>query len=164
MRVQVERLIRIPIDELREALKKSHGIDVSGVEPYIDGESIVFLVRTRPPGSTTSTELSPHVPVELAGSPSSRSRRRKRRRNRIKTRGWNVVGKITNSQGLSANIYEPFVKAAQESGLSRSELRKVVRQIMVRNGNDPAEDSIDYYLSNTLEFLEKKHSEEKAEQ
>jgi hypothetical protein len=153
MRVQEERHFRISIEDLRSALKQAHEVDLTGIDPYIDGDSIVFALKVERPGvdDPTSREGTPVEPVFAPAN--NRVRRRRRKRNRIKTRGWKVVGKITNSQGLVANIYEPFVTAAKGSTLSRHEIHRLFRQIMVRNGNNPAEESVDYFLNNTLEFL-----------
>jgi len=71
----------------------------------------------------------------------------------VKTRGWRVVDRITNSQGLRANIYEPFVVALRGEKGTRTEQRAIVREIMERNRNSPTSDSVDYYLDNTLEYL-----------
>jgi hypothetical protein len=128
-------------------------VNLSGVEPYIAGDYIVFAVQVS--GDKVS-------PADLDGGSEAMSvrprrgtgiRRTRRKRNRIKTRGWKVVGKIKNAQGLVANIYEPFVTALRGAALPRSEQRKLVRQIMIRNSNRPAEASVDYFLDNTLEFI-----------
>lgn len=153
MRIQEERHFRIPIDELRSILKKQHGVDLTGVEPFIDRESIVFSLqlpseegRSSPPGGVRSNLPEfPEIKVPR--------RARRRKRNRIKTRGWKVLERITNSQGLSAKVYEPFVSAFKDNKLTRAEQRTIVREIMVRNGNSPTEESVDYYLDNTLEYL-----------
>jgi hypothetical protein len=165
MRVQEERLVRIPLEDLRAALKKSHGIDLSGIEPYLDQDSLVFVLRTEtsPPQSEGPEDPKGFLQTQKV-SHESRQRRRRRKRNRIKRRGWNIVGKFTNSDGLVANVYEPFVKAILESGLPQGELRRLVRQIMVRNGNSPSEESIDYYLNNTLEFLAQQRKEQASAQ
>jgi len=153
MRVQEERVFRIPLEDLRAALKSAHGLDLTGVEPYIDGDSLVFAIRVERPSPEAKIE-SVAKNAQLSVEPTtSRVRRRRRRRNRVKTRGWKVVGKIRNSTGLMANVYEPFVEIAKNTTLAKAELRKLARQVMVRNGNSPAEESIDYYLNNALEFL-----------
>lgn len=147
MKVHEERLVKIPLEEIRSLVRQESGTDLTGVEPSIEGEFLVFVLGARA-REVTSTLAHP--------SEQKRRRRRVRKRNRIKTRGWNIVGQITNSKGLIANIYEPFVLALQEAPIPRSEQRKLVRQIMIRNGNRPSEKSVDYFLENTLEFLRKK--------
>jgi len=73
----------------------------------------------------------------------------------MKTRGWNVVTKTTNSKGQTVTIYEPFVIALRGQKLTRTEQRKRVVDVLRQNGNRPGPVSIDYYLSNTLEYLQK---------
>lgn len=153
MKTHEERLFRVPIEELRSILRSQHGVDLAGVEPYILGDYLVFAIQVSGEKSS-SPDLSSRSGVSAGRSPRGRGiRRGRRRRNRIKTRGWKVVAKINNSKGLIANIYEPFVSALRGSAIPRSEQRKLVRQIMIKNANRPAEDSVDYYLENTLDFL-----------
>jgi hypothetical protein len=130
-----------------------------GIEPYLDEDSIVFAVKVNPAEEQRAQTSS--LPVQTATRP-QRARRRRRRRNRIKTRGWKVVAKIRNSKGLVANVYEPMVQALEGRQVVRSEQRRVVRQLIVSNGNDPSEESVDYFLDNTLEYLAQKQSGELA--
>jgi hypothetical protein len=154
MKTHEERQFRIPIDELRSVLKKQHGVDLSGVEPFIEGEHLVFALQR---ASSEPTEVE--VP-DMGGTPKpdfppvrAARRQRRRKRNRVKTRGWRVIERITNSHGLRANIYEPFVVALRGEKGTRAEQRAVVRGIMERNGNSPTPESVDYFLDNTLEYL-----------
>ena len=64
-----------------------------------------------------------------------------------------MIAKITNSNGLVANIYEPLMKALEGREITKSEQRKIVRQLLIANGNNPSEESVDYFMSNTLEYL-----------
>lgn len=152
MKTQEERLFRVPIDELREVLRTQHGVDLSSVEPYIAGEYVVFALQL-PAGRTSSVGPKTDSALVAPSERAQRARRTRRKRNRIKTRGWKVVGKIRNAQGLIANIYEPFYTALQGASLPRTEQRKLVRQIMISNTNQPSEASVEYYLQNTLEFI-----------
>ena len=156
MKTHEERLFRVPLEELRALLRSQHDVDLSGVEPYIAGDHIVFAVqvssdKSNATGSAGGTESS------IGRLPrGSGIRRTRRKRNRIKTRGWKVVGKIKNSQGLVANIYDQFVTALEGGNMTRAEQRRAVREIIVRNSNHPTEESVDYYLENTLEYLSSK--------
>lgn len=150
MKVVEERVFRIPIEEIRAVLTARYDVDLTGVEPYLDKEGIAFTIRledvdSKPPAATAATAMV------VATRP--RSRRRRRKRNRIKTRSWRVIAKITNSKGLVANVYEPLVSAIEGRGIPRSEQRKIVRQLLIENGNSPSPDSVDYFLDNTLEYL-----------
>ena len=149
MKVREERLFKVPMDEIRELLKREYGIDLAGVDPYLENDHVVFAVIVDESGMRPATK---RVQSQTERRP-ARARRRKRRRNRIRTRGWNVVAKIQNSKGLVANIYEPLVKALDRREIAKSEQRKVVRQLLIANGNDPSEESVEYFLTNTLEFL-----------
>ena len=150
MKVQEERVFKVPVDELRILLQNQYKIDLSGVSPYLDGEFIVFSIQM---GSeyTSLTEI-PET-ESIVEKKKTRSRKRLRKRNRIKTRGWKVLGQITNSRGLKANVYEPFVEALRDLEITRSVQKKIVRQIMIGNGNNPTDDSVEYHLDNTLEFI-----------
>lgn len=144
MKIHEEKIVKIPIEEIVALLKKEYRVDVSGVEPELDGEYLIFRVATL---EGTQPTFNPSE---------TKPRRRRGKRNRIKTRGWNVIAKITNSKGLKANIYEPFVKALEGKELSKTEQRKIVKDIIISNGNDPKSESVDYMLENTLEYLKMK--------
>lgn len=73
----------------------------------------------------------------------------------MKTRGWPIVAKIVNSRGQTATIYEPFVRALQMQKLSRAEARKKVADVLRQNGNRPGPVSVEYYLDNTLDYLQR---------
>jgi len=60
---------------------------------------------------------------------------------------------------LKANIYEPFVKALEGKELSKTEQRKIVKDIIISNGNDPNRESVDYMLENTLEYMKMRGQE-----
>ena len=72
----------------------------------------------------------------------------------MKTQGWNVVTKTTNSHGQTVTIYKPFVDALSGMKGSKREKEKVVTEILRANGNRPGPGSVRYYLENTLEYLE----------
>ena len=151
MKLQEERVFKISIDDIRELLKKQYNVDLSGIEPYIDENNLVFCMVINN-GIKEDHVIPPPSQKIINNSP--KPRRQKRRRNRIKTRGWKVLAKIQNSEGLIANIYEPMVLGLEGKEISRDEKKKIVRQIMLKNRNNPTEESVDYYLKNTLEYLE----------
>jgi hypothetical protein len=70
----------------------------------------------------------------------------------MKTRGWAVVGRITNTKGQKCTIYEPFVNALKIA-IPETEQKLAVAKILKSNGNRPSEPSIRYFLENTLEYL-----------
>jgi hypothetical protein len=73
----------------------------------------------------------------------------------MKTRGWVPVGRIVNSKGQKCTIYKPFVDALQNQELTPEEQRKKVESILRANRNRPSEESVEYFLDNTLEYLKR---------
>ncbi len=155
MKVREERLFKIPVEEIRDLLKTQYGVDLAGVDPYLEKDHVVFAVLVDDESGAHPATERVHPSTERRPG---RARRRRRKRNRVRTRGWNVVAKIQNSKGLVANIYEPLVKALERREIAKSEQRKVVRQILIANGNDPSEESVEYFLTNTLEILAQKET------
>jgi len=82
-----------------------------------------------------------------------RKRRAHRKRNRMRTRGWEILARITNSKGQRCAIYKPFVDALQKPNLTLEEQKRSVENILRSNRNRPSEVSIQYFLENTLEYL-----------
>ena len=79
----------------------------------------------------------------------------------MRTRGWQVVGRIVNSRGQSALVYKPFVDALAAKHVTASQQKAVVNQILRANGNRPSVASIEYYWMNTVEYL--RHESSKVE-
>jgi hypothetical protein len=73
----------------------------------------------------------------------------------MKTKGWDVAGRMTNSKGQQCTIYKPFVDALSEAELTTEERKRLVEKILRSNRNRPFEGSIQYFLENTLEYLQK---------
>jgi hypothetical protein len=72
----------------------------------------------------------------------------------MKTRGWEIVARIVNSKGQKCSIYKPFVDALRDSSLRVEEQKAVVARILRSNKNKPSEESVRYFLENTLEYLQ----------
>lgn len=156
MKVEHQHVIKIPINELRELIKKQYGIELAGIEPSLEGDSIVFVLEM----ANEEIDRTPSVTMSLGQEyKASSKRKRKRKRNRIKTKGWNVIAKINNSDGIVANIYEPLVDKLRGKDLSRSEQFKLIREVLESNSNHPSDESVNYFLNNTLEFLHRKDQE-----
>ena len=62
---------------------------------------------------------------------------------------------MLNSRGQVATIYEPFVAALRGVKAPRRRLENLVAEVLRSNGNKPGRESIQYFLDNTLEFLNK---------
>jgi len=81
----------------------------------------------------------------------------------MKTRGWKVVARLTNSKGQKCAIYKPFVDALQDTKLTVEDQKKTVERILRANRNRPSESSVKYFLENTLEYLQKKRDQSSQE-
>jgi len=47
MKIHEEKIVKIPIEEIIALLKKEYRVDVSGVEPELDGEYLIFRVASQ---------------------------------------------------------------------------------------------------------------------
>ena len=145
-------VVRVPLANLEADLRRKYRLTDPLYDVRIDADAVVFGFKRGGSGTpTTATESS-----NEAKSSTPRRRRKKAKRNRMKTRGWGIVTKMTNSAGQTAVIYKPFVDALTGQQLTPSKQRAAVAEILRSNGNDPNQASIDYYLQNTLEYLAQK--------
>jgi hypothetical protein len=144
MAEQVITLVKIPIKEIEEWIRTKHILPSILSDFRLEEKNLVlFFNEEELPEKETESSL-----------PKARTRRRARKkRNRMKTRGWEVAARITNSKGQKCTIYKPFVVALQDPDLSLDEQRKRVEAILRANRNRPSENSILYFLDNTLEYL-----------
>lgn len=165
-------VVRIPVASIAADVAESHSIRLPFDSARMEDGVVVLtfgaspmggdLAKGPPPaadGTTAAPMAPPEGPPESmeSGTPGSRRLPRRRRRggkrNRMKTRGWNVVTKRTNSHGQTVTIYEPFVKSLQQLPGPRRKKEEIVAEILRANGNRPGRDSVRYYLENTLEYL-----------
>lgn len=165
MTTEVVTLVRLPISEAVEMLRKQHGIKESFSEVRLEEDFLAFYFVH---SSTPSPGGSPIVavdtpPAETRKLEVGRKRRARRRRNRMKTRGWPIVSKIVNAKGQTAVVYRPFVDALSREGLSRGGQRAAVKEILRSNGNRPTDASVEYFLNNTLEYLMKQKAETRVQ-
>ncbi len=147
MAEQVLTLVRIPITDIEQWIRTKHDLPSTLTEYRIENTDLILYFREED-----------HYGKELdSGSPKTQTRQRRfhKRRNRMKTRGWEVVTRITNSKGQNCTIYKPFVDSLQNSKLTTEEQKKTVEEILKSNRNKPSEDSINYFLENTLEYIRK---------
>lgn len=163
---EVQTTVRIPLAKLIASTKERHSIAFALDSAKIEGDYLILSFSNNAPGLIENSALlsdsvreesgafvhgdSESLPVEPRRGG---RRRRMARRNRMKTRGWNIVSKMMNSKGQTVAIYEPFVLALRGKKLRRTEAAKLVSQVLVANGNRPGRVSVDYYLTNTLEYL-----------
>jgi hypothetical protein len=143
---EIFTIVRVPVKEVEESLRAKHTLPRLLSEVRVDGDTLVFYFNG---------ELEPPVATEpvsnLIGN--RRRRRARRKRNRMKTRGWDIVGRMTNSKGQPCTIYKPFADALRAPDLSYEAQKSAVEKILKSNRNKPTETSIQYFLENTLEYL-----------
>ncbi len=154
MSEQVITLVRLPIQEAVEMLRRKYHISETFTEVRLEDDFLAFYF-VRPSGSIEESQETQTVAgaVSVIRNATTKRRRARKRRNRMKTLGWPVVGKITNKRGQTAVIYKPFADALSEPGLSKREQRETVERILRANRNKPSDVSIEYFLNNTLEYL-----------
>lgn len=143
---QVITLVKIPIAEIEEWVRIKHALPPVLTEFHIEEKDLVLYFQ--------EDELSENIEDSQPNRDSHRKRRAHRKRNRMKTRGWETVARITNSKGQNCAIYKPFVDALKNPELTVDEQRKIVERILKSNRNKPSEGSIQYYLENTCEYLQ----------
>lgn len=144
MTEQVITLVKIPMIEIEEWIRTKHVLPSRLTDFRIEENTLVLYFSDE--GETFQLDS------QLPKSP-NRKRRARRKRNRMKTRGWEVVARITNSKGQKCTIYKPFVDALQNPKLTAEEQKKLVEGILRLNKNRPSDISIQYFLENTLEYL-----------
>lgn len=151
---------RWPLAELEQKLRERLAISQDLADVRVEGSDLVFefwVAPTPRPRSGRTPQKAKKQVQKQKDSPVGARKRRKSNRNRMRTRGWELVGKITNSNGQTAVIYKPLVDALSIPGLSPEQQRDAVERVLKSNGNKPKDASIDYYLNNTLEYLARSH-------
>ena len=160
-------VIRVPVSALAEEVRSRHELTEELFDAKLEGDSLLLYFRKSSPQDSTRSMNYVPVTLYLSRETSSRHRarkeegktlgihqRRKRvKRNRMKTRGWQIVAKITNSKGQTAVVYKPFVDSLFGKTVTPAVQRAKVAEILRSNGNEPTDASVDYFLMNTLEYL-----------
>lgn len=145
---EVLTVVRVPIAEIEESLRIKHTLPKVLIDVRIDQDSLVFSFSDEKEYEERKDTTELHRV--------RRRRRAHRRRNRMKTRGWEIVARMTNSSGQKCAIYRPFVEALQNPELGIEEQKAAIARILKSNRNRPSETSIQYFLQNTLEYLRNK--------
>lgn len=156
-------VVRLPIAEVASFVAERNGIGVPLADFKIEAECLVLSFANTAKDLASQADAI-HAAQEAAENLEPRTTARKdmgkhkrpgkRKRHRMKTRGWPVVTTITNSYGQRACIYKPFVEALTQKGLTPAQKRAIVAKILRSNGNHPPDASVEYYLMNTLEYLD----------
>ena len=142
---QVYTSVKISSLEIEEWLRAKYVLPSILCDLNIEDNGLV-VTFTEKESTLKEKESEPPIKQGL-------KKRTSKKRNRMKTRGWSVVARIINSKGQKCSIYQPFVEALQKPDLTVEEQNKIVERILRSNKNKPSEDSIKYFLENTLEYL-----------
>ena len=149
----IRTIVRIPLSEIEDSIRSKHFLPKNMVEAHIEESSLVLTFADEQEISEVEEINAPPSPQDTV----PRRRRFQRKRNRMRTRGWIVVARMTNSKGQKCAIYKPFVDALKNAHqLTSEEQKKVVERILKSNRNKPSDESIQYFLENTLEYLKTK--------
>jgi hypothetical protein len=152
-------VVRRPLADIEGEIRKRHRVTTPLIDVAVEQDSLVLTFQARSEGTTPSPSAPPGLSAQ--GLPAavkdvqSRTRRRRRVRNRMRTRGWPVVGKFVNGRGQTCTVYKPIIDALQSGKLRRREASTAVRQLLISNGNTPGLSSVEYFLDNHLEYIEK---------
>jgi hypothetical protein len=146
---EVVTFVRIPISEIEQMVRSKHNLPKTMIDVRLEPDSIILYFSDKEKVDSLDV-ISPRLNVTL----NRKRRKTHRRRNRTKTRGWEIVARMTNKKGQSCAIYKPFTDALSRP-LSPADQKTAVTKILKSNGNRPTEATINYFLENTLEYLSK---------
>lgn len=144
---EIHTIIKIPVSEIADAQIEKHTLCGKFLDARLEGDNLILNFVFEKLSSASEEEIMCPTPL-----PQKRRRSRKRR-NRMKTRGWPVAARITNSKGQKCSIYKPFIDALGNKELTSDEQFKKVESILKANRNKPSNESVQYFLDNTLEYL-----------
>ena len=144
MQEEIMTVVKIPISYIEQTVRANHVLPKLLVEARIDEGTLVLSFSDEPKAEEN---------LDPSDGASRKRRRAHRKRNRMKTRGWEIVARITNSKGQKCSIYKPFVDALDRPNLTVEEQKAAVIKILRSNRNKPSEESVRYFLENTIEYL-----------
>jgi hypothetical protein len=147
---EVLTLVKIPLTQIEQSIRSKHQLPNVLVDVRLEADYLVLTFSGTPNIETETVYSTTPSVVNVR----RKKRRARRKRNRMKTRGWEIVDSMVNSKGQTCTIYKPFLEALKQP-MSSTDQRLVVAKILKSNGNRPSENSIEYYLGNTLEYLAK---------
>jgi len=150
MSEEVMTLVRIPLSQIEQSVRSKHSLPDALVDVRLEADSLVLYFAEKPRVQSLETLAQSSEVVRTR-----RKRRARKKRNRMKTRGWEVLGSMVNSKGQTCTIYRPFVEALKQP-MSEADQRLAVAKILRSNHNRPSETSIAYFLENTLEYLKQR--------
>ena len=143
---QTYKIIKIPIVEIEGWLREKYSLPSTLADIRLEEKILIisFIDNENPLKEIDSQQIKKVTT----------KRKSPKKRNRMKTRGWLAVARITNSKGQQCTIYKPFVEALEKPNLTLEEQKQIVERILKSNKNKPSDESIQYYLENTLEYLQ----------
>ena len=109
---EVLTIVKIPLSEIEESLREKHKLPSKLTNVHIEGGNLLLSFAEEEPDKMAKEEKPTILPITQN---KERKRRPRKKRNRMKTRGWAVVARITNSKGLKCSIYKPFVDALENN-------------------------------------------------
>ena len=112
MAEEILTFVKIPISEVVEWIRTKHILPSVLTEFRLEESKLVLIFKEDDREEAFSSKIS---------KPTRKRRRTRRKRNRMKTRGWEVVARITNSNGQKCSIYKPFVDALQNKNITEDE-------------------------------------------
>ena len=142
---QTYKIVKIPFSEIETWLRAKYSLPSTLADVRLEEKMILF--------SFIDNETSLISIISDKNKKMATKRRSPKKRNRMKTRGWIAVARIINSKGQKCTIYKPFVDALEKPETSYEEKKELVEKILRANKNKPSDESIIYYLENTLEYL-----------
>jgi superfamily II RNA helicase len=143
---QAYKIVKIPITEIEAWLREKYSLPSSLTDIRLEDKTLIISFTEK---ENPLKEVDSHQPNKTTSK-----RRSSKKRNRMKTRGWLTVARINNSKGQQCTIYKPFVDALEKPNLTHEEQKQLVEKILRSNKNKPSEESIQYYLENTLKYLQ----------
>jgi hypothetical protein len=150
---EVTTIVRVPIGDIERMVRGRHNLPRNLFDVRIEADAVLLYFNDKEKEDSPTDATVPLTSVEV--SEKKRSRRARHKRNRMRTRGWDTIARIVNRKGQTCTIYKPFVEALNQP-LSAEEQRAVVTRILRSNRNKPSEASVNYFLENTLEYLDSK--------
>lgn len=137
-------VVKIPLSEIEAQIREKHVLPKSLIDAKIEDNALLLYF-----GNAKSKESTlPPSPILRPAKP-----KLVQKHYRTKTRGWQKIATIINSKGRKCAIYKPFVNSLNGKDLTLEEQRMEVQKILESNGNIPFDDTIQYFLETTLEYL-----------
>lgn len=137
-------VVRIPLSEIEGQVRQKHVLPKNLIDVKVQDDALLLYFGN---AQRKQPELPP-IPIAEPPKPKLVIKH-----NRTRTKGWKKVATIINSKGRKCAIYKPFVDSLNSKNLTAKEQRIVVKRMLESNGNISSEETTQYFLDNTLEYL-----------